>query len=102
MSPTVTVPCWYPCGSQPPVLPSPGHVVDPESVSVPGTHSPLGETSTFYFEGTLPQVSPGFLSPLPSGQGVYFYFYISWNLSFEIINHFLAAIFLHPGNAENA
>ena len=32
----------------------------------------------------------------PSGQGVYFYF-ISWNSSFEIINHLLAAIFLHPG-----
>lgn len=39
---------------------------------------------------------PSFLSHFPSGQGVYFYF-ISWNLSFEIINHFLAAIFLHPG-----
>ena len=66
----------------------------PESASVPCTHSLL-ETSTFYLERTIPHVSP-FVSHFPSGQGVYFYF-ISWNLPFEIINHLLAAIFLHPG-----
>jgi hypothetical protein len=35
-------------------------------------------------------------SHILSGQRVYFYF-ISWNLSFEIINHLLAVIFLYPG-----
>lgn len=66
----------------------------PESASIPCPHSLL-ETSTSYLEGTIPHVSP-FFSHFPSGQGVYFYF-ISWNSSFEIINHLLAAIFLHPG-----
>lgn len=35
-------------------------------------------------------------SHILSGQRVYFYF-TSWNLSFEIINHLLAVIFLYPG-----
>lgn len=64
----------------------------------PGPHPPLKETSTFYLGVTMPHVFPPlfFFLTFPSGQGGYFYF-ISWNLSFEIINHLLAAIFLHPG-----
>lgn len=66
----------------------------PESASVPWTHALL-EISTFYLEGTIPHVSP-FFRTFPLDRGVYFYF-ISWNLSFEIINHLLVAIFFHPG-----
>lgn len=59
-------------------------------------HSPVEEATIFYSEGNMPHFSPSFFSHFLSGQEVYFYF-ISWNLSFEIINHLLAAIFLHPG-----